>query len=104
MKRIVTLLLSLVLLFSCASADESSWLYVEPVEGLADDFIMGMDASSVLALEEAGVRYYDFDGTERDLFLFRLLALLYVLVGDESCTLSGCESKLVAVVFVLGKF
>ena len=68
MKRIATLLLSLVLLFSCASADESSWLYVEPVEGLADDFIMGMDVSSVLALEEAGVRYYDFDGTERDLF------------------------------------
>ena len=57
MKRIVTLLLSLAMLFSCAFADESSWLYVEPVEGLADDFIMGMDVSSVLALEEAGVRY-----------------------------------------------
>ncbi|MBQ2329757.1 MAG: glycosyl hydrolase 53 family protein [Oscillospiraceae bacterium] len=47
---------------------EGSSLYVKKVENLPDDFIMGMDVSSVIALEASGVRYYDFDGTERDLF------------------------------------
>ena len=47
---------------------EGSSLYVKQVENLPDDFIMGMDVSSVIALEASGVRYYDFDGAERDLF------------------------------------
>ncbi|MCR5671032.1 MAG: glycosyl hydrolase 53 family protein [Butyrivibrio sp.] len=33
-----------------------------------DDFIYGMDASMVLAEEKSGVRYYDFDGNEQDVF------------------------------------
>ncbi len=37
-----------------------------------DDFILGMDLSSVLAEEASGVRYRDFVGSERD--IFRLLA------------------------------
>lgn len=32
-------------------------------------FIRGMDVSSVIALEEAGVKYYDFGGNEEDLFV-----------------------------------
>ena len=43
-------------------------LYVGAVEGLSDDFIFGMDASQVPALEASGVKYYDRDGTERDVF------------------------------------
>jgi len=46
--------------------DVTDWR--EPIEGLADDFIMGMDASSVIAEENSGVKYYDFDGNEEDVF------------------------------------
>ena len=35
---------------------------------LPADFILGMDVSSVLAEERSGVRYFDLDGNERDLF------------------------------------
>ena len=65
------MLLFLLLLSLCASAEGSS-LYVKKVENLPDDFIFGMDVSSVLAEEASGVKYYDFDGRETD--LFRLLA------------------------------
>ncbi len=41
---------------------------VEPVKNLRDDFILGMDASSVISLENAGVTYYGFDGQEQDVF------------------------------------
>lgn len=46
----------------------SDTLYVQKVENLPDDFIMGMDASCVPALENSGVKYYDFDGTEKDVY------------------------------------
>lgn len=36
------------------------------IEGLPEDFILGMDASSLLAEEKSGVKYYDFDGNEQD--------------------------------------
>lgn len=47
---------------------ESDSLYVAKVENLDDDFIMGMDASSVLSLEASGVKYYDYEGNEADVF------------------------------------
>ena len=46
----------------------SGGLYVKPVENLPEDFILGMDASSVIAEEDSGVRYVDFDGREQDVF------------------------------------
>ena len=67
-------LLLIILLLSCAAAagtDEST-LYVKKVDNLPDDFIFGMDISSVLAEEASGVKYYGFDGKETD--LFRILA------------------------------
>jgi len=48
---------------------EGSSLYVKKVENLADDFILGMDASSVIAEEASGVKYRNFDGNEQDVFL-----------------------------------
>ncbi len=45
---------------------EETW--ESPIDGLSDDFIFGMDASSVLAEEKSGVKYYDFDGNEQDVF------------------------------------
>ena len=46
----------------------SDTLYVEKVENLPADFIMGMDASCVPALERGGVKYYDHAGTEKDVY------------------------------------
>ena len=67
------LLLSLLLaLPMAAGAEEGSPLFVKKVENLPDDFIFGMDVSSVLAEEASGVTYYGFDGQPAD--LFRVLA------------------------------
>ena len=68
---IVSLVFSLTV-FSAAAEETPSSLYVKKVENLPEDFIFGMDVSSVLAEEASGVRYYDFDGNETD--IFRLLA------------------------------
>lgn len=74
------LLTATLLLASCAEKG-SDWrpnavnldvksdsLYVKKVESLPKDFIMGMDASCVPSLEASGVRYYDHDGVERDVY------------------------------------
>ena len=47
---------------------KSESLYVAKVENMPDDFIMGMDASCVPSLEASGVKYYDYDGNEKDVF------------------------------------
>ena len=47
---------------------QSDSLYVQKVENLSDDFIFGMDSSSVISLEQSGVKYYDYEGNEADLF------------------------------------
>ena len=47
---------------------EGSDLFVKKVENLPEDFIMGMDASSVLAEEASGVKYFNFNGEEQDVF------------------------------------
>lgn len=62
-----TLLLVLCLLFSAALAEGANDLYVQKVENLPEDFIFGMDVSSLLAEEASGVKYHDFDGKEADL-------------------------------------
>ena len=46
----------------------SDTLYVPRIEGMTEAFILGMDASIVPSLEAGGVRYYDFDGKEKDVF------------------------------------
>ena len=47
---------------------ESCSLFLEPVEELPEDFIFGMDLSSVLAEERSGVVYCGFDGQVQDVF------------------------------------
>ena len=46
----------------------SETLYVGKVKNMPKDFIMGMDASAVPSLEASGVKYYDYDGTEKDVY------------------------------------
>jgi stage IV sporulation protein A len=46
----------------------SDTLYVKKVENLPEDFILGMDASCVPALEAGGVKYYDHDAAQKDVY------------------------------------
>lgn len=48
--------------------DEWSDVYVQPIAGISDDFIRGMDASAVLSVEKSGAKYYGYDGKEQDVF------------------------------------
>ncbi len=79
-RRVMCLMLSILLLCAlggCAGGGKSyipaekiegSDLFVEKVENLPEDFIMGMDASCVPALEKSGVKYYNFEGQEQDVY------------------------------------
>lgn len=70
MKKILCLLLTLFLLTGCTAGIKlpDSTLYVKKTADLPKDFILGMDASSVLAEERSGVVYYGFDGQKQDVF------------------------------------
>ena len=79
MKKYVATLLSITLILTalagCVTPPPaptphmaSDSLYVAKVENMPADFILGMDASSVLSLERGGVKYYDYDGNEADVF------------------------------------
>lgn len=79
LKRFFGILVGAILLLTAAcalgacetepkSVVTSDTLYVKKVEDLPDDFVMGMDASSVISLENSGVKYYNFDGEEEDVF------------------------------------
>ena len=50
-----------------APVETKEELSVLKVENLPEDFILGMDVSSLIAEEASGVHYYDFDGQEKDL-------------------------------------
>jgi len=70
----------MLLLFGCAynpmpkaveygaSAPESS-VYVDKIDNLPADFILGADISTVISLENCGVEFYDFNGQEQDIFV-----------------------------------
>ena len=79
-KRLVAaLLLALFTLGAAGAAETASFplpdgpeeaeIFVEPIPGLSNSFIRGMDASSVLAEENSGVVYYGYDGEAQDVFL-----------------------------------
>ena len=85
MKRFRNLLalgLAAVLLAACGAVPEeqegseppveqivtSDSLYVSKVENMPEDFILGMDASCVPALEKSGVKYCDHAGNEKDVY------------------------------------
>ena len=58
-----------VVTFSLPDGPEESEIYIEPIADISDDFIRGMDASSVLVEENSGVKYYNYDGEEQDVFM-----------------------------------
>ena len=75
MKKFVIVLGALALTFSSAFAKANSAadgvkqnILVEPVNGLAHDFIRGVDISSLADIEKAGGKFYNDNGKEEDLF------------------------------------
>lgn len=78
MKRIrnnITVIITVFSLVLCtllpmaAAADHSAdEIYVEPITFQRPDFIKGMDVSSVIALEQSGVRFKNAQGEPEDLF------------------------------------
>lgn len=79
-RRLAGILAACLLLTACGTAQQgttepqedvpmnSDTLYVKKVENLPEDFILGMDASCVPALEDCGVKYYDHHGVEKDVY------------------------------------
>ena len=51
---------------------EEAEIFVEAIEGIDEDFIKGVDISSLLVEEDCGVTYKDADGNEED--IMKLLA------------------------------
>ena len=64
----------MLFLTACAAPGQSSNTVpsqTQPAEKalqLPEDFILGMDASCVPSLENSGVKYYDHNGTEKDVY------------------------------------
>ncbi len=50
------------------STREKSPILIEPIEGIASDFVKGVDISSIISLEQSGVKFYDKQGNEQDIF------------------------------------
>lgn len=44
-------------------------IFVEPVSGMPEEFVLGADVSTLIAEEKSGVKYYDENGNEQDLLL-----------------------------------
>lgn len=55
-------------MYPLPDAAEDAGIYVEPIPDISDDFIRGMDVSSILVEEKSGVKYYGADGMEQDVF------------------------------------
>ncbi len=77
-KLFVTAAILLVFLFSTSvssnaeSEKDSEVVYssinIEKVTGISDETIRGVDVSSVISLENSGVKFYNFEGEEQDIF------------------------------------
>ncbi len=54
--------------YNAPTGVEEAGIYIEPIEGISDDFMRGVDISSVISEEASGVKYYNLKGEEEDLF------------------------------------
>lgn len=68
MKKLMIALCLLLTLTAFAALGEADGLYVKKVENMPEDFILGMDASSVIAEEQSGVIYRNTEGEPQDVF------------------------------------
>lgn len=54
--------------FRGSNGSKDPGIFVTKIDNLSEDFIKGVDVSSVLSLEQSGVIYYGADGKEQDIF------------------------------------
>lgn len=77
-KLFVTVSILLVFLFSTSVSSNAqsekdsevvhSSINIEKVTGISDETIRGVDVSSVISLENSGVKFFNFEGEEQDIF------------------------------------
>ena len=95
--------------FELPTASEESGIFVQPIADISDDFIRGMDASAVLAVENSGAKYYGFDGEEQDVFKTLAEGVNYIRLRvwndpyDENGNGYGGGNNDVATAIELGK-
>ncbi len=65
---LMTGILISITLMGCQSKDQDPLIFVDKIEGLNEQFLKGVDASSVLALEKSGVVFKNSKGKEQDIF------------------------------------
>ena len=69
---IISLLILSLFLSGCskkvALVTGSDEIYVRKIENIDDDFIMGIDLSSIISLENSGVSFHNYEGREDDIF------------------------------------
>lgn len=58
-----------VIAFALPDGPKEADVYIEPIPDISDDFIRGMDASSVLVNEKSGAVYYNYEGEVQDVFM-----------------------------------
>lgn len=58
-----------IITFALPDGPEEADVYIEPIPDISDDFIRGMDASSVLVNEKSGAVYYNYEGEVQDVFM-----------------------------------
>lgn len=74
-KSLLFLTASVLLLCGCGKYEakmptgvEEAEIFVEPVEGISDDFFRGVDLSTIIVEEESGAKYFNKEGKEEDVF------------------------------------
>ena len=101
MRMVSSLLLAALVLTGCGPEQgrkeinvTSDTLYVQKVENLPDDFIMGMDASCVPALEASGVQYAEVQGavSARGYFPGDMPIEMYPADFVKGCLVAAWES------------
>ena len=54
---------------------------LKKIDNLPDDFILGMDLSSLISEENSGVKYYNFEGEEKDVLeTLRYVGINYIRI------------------------
>ena len=67
--------------YVCKSKIPSDTLYVKKIDNLPEDFILGMDLSSLISEENSGVKYYNFKGEEKDVLeTLRYVGINYIRI------------------------
>jgi len=66
---------------NCGSLKKNEEIKIQKIEGLNENFICGADISSILALETSGVKFYNPQGAEDDVFsIFSEAGVNYIRV------------------------